>query len=97
MTGAFALSARQNDGKPLHGRSCQPELKLCNAAVVFRRDDGVDVMVRRAEDPTGKTVSRDVCEFNKFGDVRICVNWDTGVSIREMKNDHGDWIKVGDE
>jgi hypothetical protein len=54
-------------------------------------------MVRRAEDPTGKTVSRDVCEFNKFGDVRICVNWDTGVSIREMKNDHGDWIKVGDE
>jgi hypothetical protein len=54
------------------------------------------MMVRRAEDATGKTVRRDICEFNSFGDVRKCVDFDTGETIQEMKNDRQEWIKIGD-
>jgi hypothetical protein len=70
---------------------------MCNMAVFFKRDDGIDVMVGRGEDANGKTLTRDICEFNKFGDVRVCSDWDTGETIREMKNGQGEWVKVGNE
>jgi hypothetical protein len=97
VSGAFALSARQNGGEARSGRVCQPELKLCNTAVFFRDKEGVEVMLRMSEDPNGKIVSRDVCEFNKFGDVRTCTDWDSGVSTREMKNKKGEWVEVNKE
>jgi hypothetical protein len=34
---------------------------------------------------------------NELDDVRLCLDWDTGTSIREMKNDRGEWLKVGNE
>jgi hypothetical protein len=97
VTEAFALSARQNGGEARSGRACQPELKLCNTAIFYKNKDGVEVMLRMAEDPNGKMISRDICAFNDFGDVRTCIDWDTGISIREMKNKNGDWIEVGKE
>jgi hypothetical protein len=94
---AFALSARQNGGQARSGRVCQPEIKECNMAVFFKRKDGVEIMVRLSENPNGKVTSRDVCEFNEFQDVRTCTNWDTNVSIREMKNKQGNWIPINNE
>lgn len=96
VDGAYAISARQNGGKAEEGRACQPELKICNTAVFFKFK-GVDVMVRTSEDADGKTLDRDYCLFNQFGDVRTCTDWDTGATIREMKNQQGTWIKVGDD
>jgi hypothetical protein len=55
------------------------------------------MMVRTAEDPTGKLIDRDICKFNQFGDVRVCTDWDTGASSREMKNSSGQLYKVGNE
>jgi hypothetical protein len=50
-----------------------------------------------SEDQKGNLVSRDICRFNQFGDVRVCTDWDSGITIREMKDSKGDWYKVGDE
>jgi hypothetical protein len=94
---AFLKSRQQNGGQTRSSRSCQPELKLCSVAVFFRGNDGTDMMLRIAENPFGKIIQRDICQFNNFGDVRFCIDWDTGTKIREMQNQHGDWIKVGDE
>lgn len=91
---AITLSAQQNGGKPRMGRSCQPELKICNMAVFFKYE-GHDVMVRRADDANGQLVSRDFCQFNDFGDVRTCVDWDSGKKTREMKNNQGEWVAIG--
>jgi hypothetical protein len=94
---AFALSARQNGGVPNRARTCQPELGLCNTAVMLQANDGTDMMVRAAEDKNGGVVRRDICRFNQFKDVRVCTDWDTGVTIREMMDRKGEWYKVGDE
>ena len=96
VDGAFAISARQNGGKANEGRACQPELKICNTAVFFKYK-GVDMMVRTSEDDEGKMISRDYCLFNQFGDVRTCTDWDSGTTTREMKDQHGSWVKVGDD
>jgi hypothetical protein len=92
---AFSKSAEQNNGKPQFSRACQPEIKLCSSAVFFKAEDGTDMMLRTAEDSDGKLIDRDICKFNEFGDIRLCTDWDTGATIREMKNTNGDWIKVG--
>lgn len=94
---AFAKSAAQNNGKALFNRTCQPEFKLCSNAIFFKADDGKDMMLRTAENSDGKTIERDVCKFNEFGDVRICTDWDTGTSIREMQNENKVWVKIGDQ
>ena len=91
---AITLSTRQNSGKPRMGRSCQPELKICNMAVFFKYE-GHDVMVRRADDAKGQLVSRDFCEFNDYGDIRTCFDWDSGKKTREMKNNGGEWVAIG--
>jgi hypothetical protein len=97
VKGAFALSARQNNGTPASSRACQPELKVCSTFVFFTANDGTTVMVRSVEDPTGQLIKRDICSFNEFGDVRVCTNFDTGAKSREMKNERGDWVQVGTE
>ncbi len=91
---AIAQSAKQNNGTASFKRSCQPELKLCNMAVFYVDDQGTSAMVRLAEDLDGKMVKRDVCTFNSFGDVRTCLDWDTSVRTREMKNSAGEWYAV---
>jgi hypothetical protein len=97
VAGAFALSAKQNGGTPLQSRTCQPELRICSTAVFFKGNDGATMMLRIGEDATGKFIGRDVCTFNEFSDVRVCIDWDTGTTIREMKNSSGQWYKVGNE
>lgn len=84
-TRAVQLSTQQHNGNPSIHRGCQPELKVCTTAVLFKGN---------AE---GKIISRELCSFNKFGDVRTCVDWDTGASHRDMKNNKGEWYKVGDQ
>jgi len=90
------LSSSQNGGKPLFSRVCQPEMKVCNTALSFKSAAGVDMMLRTSEDMNGKLMEREVCEFNTFRDVRLCVNFDTHVASRDMKNAKGEWYKVGD-
>lgn len=94
---AFARSASQNGGKPQTVRTCQPETKQCHTAVMLKGSDGNFIMIRATEDLNGKMVSRDVCSFNSFMDVRTCRNWDTGESRKAMKNDRGDSVDVARE
>jgi hypothetical protein len=70
---------------------------ICSTFVVLKANDGTDLMVRGAEDPNGNLVRRDICRFNQFGDVRVCTDWDTGTTSREMKDGSGNWYKVGNE
>jgi hypothetical protein len=91
---ALETSKNQRGGAPDFRRVCQPELKLCNTAIVFKGSDGNDVMVRKSEDVNEKMLSRDICTFNAFGDVRKCIDWDTGVGTKEMKNAAGEWLPV---
>jgi len=93
---AFAMSSQQNGGKPLVDRVCEPEAKACRTAVFVKLKDGTTAMLRASEDPFGKTIMRDICQFNSFGDVRTCADWDTGATSREMKDSHGNWYTVGD-
>jgi hypothetical protein len=93
---AAALSARQQqNGQPFTHRVCQPEFKECMNAIFFRDTDGKDMMVKESEDAAGKTVRREICSFNAFGDVRVCFNWDTHASHRDMKDEKGNWTEVG--
>ena len=52
-------------------------------------------MVKTTEDSNGKLISREMCEFNQFGDVRDCVDWDRGTTHRDMKDANGNWAKIG--
>jgi ATP-dependent protease ClpP protease subunit len=97
VDGAIRLSARQNNGKADYGRICQPELKTCSTAIIFKTNDGTDSIIKVTEDLNGKIIEREICTFNKPGDVRSCWNWDTKRGHRDMKNERGDWYKVADE
>jgi hypothetical protein len=77
-------------------RTCQPELKICNSAILFIGDTGKSMMVRAAFDLDDKVVSRDVCTFNAYGDIRECWNWDTSAHTKEMKDSKGQWYGVSD-
>ena len=91
---AFALSTAQHAGTPTFVRNCQPELKICNMAVLFRSDAGKDMMVRAVEDLHGTMITREICEFNTFGDNRFCVNFDTKQTHRDLKDSQGNWSQV---
>ena len=93
---AFTLSEQQNDGKPLVERVCEPEAKSCSTAVFISLRDGTTAMLRTVHDPRGQLINRDMCSFNSFADIRVCTDWDTGASSREMKDASGDWYVVGD-
>jgi hypothetical protein len=90
---AFDASTEQY-GKPSFNRGCQPELKLCNNAVFYKNKKGDFVMVRTAEDLDGKTIKRDICTINEYGDIRNCLDWDSGKISREMKASNGEWSAV---
>lgn len=54
-------------------------------------------MVRTTEDANGKIIAREICDFNPFGDVRLCVDWYRGPSRRDMKDANGNWQKIADQ
>jgi hypothetical protein len=78
-------------------RVCQPEFKTCTTAIFFTGKAGKENMVRTAEDSSGKVISREICEFNQFGDVRLCVDFDHGTTHRDMKDASGNWSKIADQ
>ena len=94
VQGALALSRMQHGGKAKLTRSCQPELKVCTVAVHFKGKSDAAMIAKTTENAAGKVIAREVCVFNQFLDVRVCRDWDTGASVRDMKNSKGQWIKV---
>jgi hypothetical protein len=93
---AIELSTQQHDGKPDIQRICQPEYKECINGLSFKTSDGTHMIMKVTEDMNGKMQKRELCSFNTHGDVRFCVDWDTGVKQRDMKNSNGDWYKIDD-
>jgi hypothetical protein len=91
----IATSSSQNNGHPKFIRLCQPELKTCVSGISYRTKDG-DAFVKTTEDLNGKIISREACQLNQFGDVRTCLNWDTGAMHKDMKNLKGDWYAVSE-
>jgi hypothetical protein len=94
---AIDVSSKQHNGRPAYKRVCQPELKSCVNAIFLKLNDGKDLIVKKTEDISGKTISREMCEFNSHGDIRLCVDWDTGETHRDMQDSNGAWSKVADE
>lgn len=94
---AMERSSSQNNGKPLFHRSCQPELKVCNIGLSYVDNQGKVAFLKTVEDMNGKIIVREACTLNEFNDVRICVDWDTGISHRDMKDSSGTWSKVADQ
>lgn len=90
---AIDASTAQN-GKPNVSRICQPELKACSIAVFYKTKNGVNGMVRTAEDLNGKVFKRDICTFNNFDDIRTCLDFDSGKKTREMRASNGIWTEV---
>ena len=74
-------------------RFCEPELKVCNSGIVWKAEDGTRLFLRRAEDMHGQPREREVCEINAFGDVRVCFDWDTNATSRDMKDGNGHWLQ----
>ena len=91
---ALALSRTQHGGTPKLTRSCQPELKVCTVAVHFKGKSDAAMIAKTTENAAGRVIAREVCVFNEFLDVRVCRDWDSGESARDMKNSRGQWIKV---
>ena len=91
------LSRQQHGGKPEAARFCDPELRVCNNGVVWRSGKGTKMFLRQSETMDGKPLEREICELNTFGDVRVCVDWDTGRQYRDMKDLKGRWYKVADQ
>jgi hypothetical protein len=94
---ALRTSSAQNNGKPRFHRACQPELKICSTGVFLKKSDGTEIVIKATEDLTGKIVQREVCEFNAFGDVRVCTDWDSGAKRRDMKDVNGNWHGISDQ
>jgi hypothetical protein len=91
---AIELSSQQHGGNPELFRICQPELKECINGLSFVAPDGTDMVLKAIEDMSGKLARREVCSFNMHGDIRSCVDWDTGATHRDMKDKSGDWYRI---
>jgi hypothetical protein len=94
---ASELSAQQHAGRAESLRYCEPELKVCNLGIVWRAGNGMRLFLREAQDMTGRSLEREVCEINSFGDIRVCVDWDTNRKSRDMMDVKGHWYKVADQ
>ena len=94
---ALELSRQQHGGKPEAARFCDAELKVCNNGVVWRSSKGTKLFLRQSETIDGQPLEREVCELNTFGDVRVCVDWDSGRQYRDIKDLKGRWYKVADQ
>ena len=73
---------------------CQPELKNCVLGLTYLLRDGRQGLAVVIQDVSGKTMRREVCEFNSSDDLRHCVDWDTGAKHRDAKNAKGDWVNL---
>jgi hypothetical protein len=93
---AVKLSAEQNNGKPFSARVCQPETKTCNNAIIYF-SKGTEIMVKVTRDLREAIILREVCSFNKQGDIRLCFDWDSGRKHRDMQDSRGNWTKVADD
>jgi hypothetical protein len=91
------LSAEQNGGTAALSRLCQPELKNCVLGLAYLLKDGRQGLAVVIQDVNGKTIRREVCEFNGTDDVRHCVDWDSGAKHRDTKNTKGDWVQIAGE
>lgn len=97
LTSALALSKSQNGGAAKVSVTCSAQRDLCSFAVLFKMQDGLDAMIRFTKDASGLLVQKGFCDFDKFGDTRTCIDWDTAETHREWKNSQGDWVKMGDQ
>ena len=94
---AMARSASQNGGKARTIRTCEPKFKICWNAVVFKLANGRDGVLKITRDLDEKVIRKEFCSLNETSDIRKCVDWDTGVTVRSMKDMNGDWYKVSDD
>ena len=97
LDNAIELSTQQNGGRPDINRVCQPEFKECINGLSFTANDGTLMIMKVTEDTQGKMLRRELCSFNKYHDVRSCVDWDTGKTHQDMKNKNGEWYAVDDQ
>jgi hypothetical protein len=96
VSNALEISSKQNGGKPKTSRSCQPEAHVCTTAIILNMD-GVDTAILARENAQGTIIEREICTFNDFSDVRTCMDFDSKLSHRDMKDSKGVWLKVGNE
>ncbi len=95
---ATELSKKEHGGEPAYDRICQPELRQCVTRLSFTAPDGTSMVMKVTENMAGKTLSREVCSFDKKrGDLRTCVDWDTGENHRDKKDREGNWYRVNDD
>ena len=88
------LSAEQNDGNAATSRLCQPQFNNCVLGLSYYLKDGRQALAVVIQDMRGKTIRREVCEFNNANDVRSCVDWDSGAKHRDVKNTNGEWVQI---
>ena len=93
---AIKLSSDQNNGRAKSVRICQPEFKICTNGVYFKLGEK-EMLVKIERDLSEKIVSKELCEFNSYGDIRRCLNWDTNVFRSDMQDKNGKWFKVSEE
>jgi len=91
---ALKLSARQNHGKPVYVRQCEPERKICHAQIYYKDTDGNPSYAAEVYDLHDVIFERLVCRKNDTNDMRWCINFDTQVRYTDMKNANGDWVIV---
>jgi hypothetical protein len=77
------ISAEQNGGRAQTGRTCQPVVKTCVNAVFFKLD-GSDAFIKVTRDLNENIVRREFCALNSSGDIRLCLDWDTQHTHRDM-------------
>jgi hypothetical protein len=65
--------------------------------LAYKLKDGRQRFAAVIQDLTGKTLRREICEFNDLNDQRLCMEWDTGAKRRDARNTTGDWVKISDE
>jgi hypothetical protein len=91
------LSAEQNNGNAALSRLCQPEFNNCILGLAYLLKDGRQGLAVVVQDVHGKTMRREVCEFNNSKDERSCIDWDSGAKHNDAKNANGDWVQVAGE
>jgi hypothetical protein len=97
VSAALAISREQNGGEPFTGKQCGLKFNSCATAVFYTGKDGKQVMVRTIKDSNGKHLVHETCTFNEPKDVRTCVDWDTGTTRRDARDDQGSWRRKTDE
>lgn len=74
-------------------RFCQPNVNVCINTIIVNDPKGMWA-IKEVENNNGQIVERDICKFNKTIDIRICTNFDTRASTKEMKDVNSNWYAV---